>query len=490
MQKIIRKIRAFLGPKTQQDSIATIPSELLGLQPQIIERQKHGISRSQIDKSALDVLYGLKRAGYEAYLVGGAVRDLLLGLEPKDFDVVTNASPDQIEAVFKRQCTLIGRRFRLAHVRFGRNIIEVATFRGAGEATTSAVAPKKRFGRRPNEPLRQVDETGRLLRDNIYGNMDEDVWRRDFTVNSLYYNIRDFSIVDYAQALKDIELGQMRLIGDPEERYREDPVRMIRAVRFAAKLGFNIESATEKPLYELGSLLHDVSNARLFEEVLKLFHSGVGVQVFEKLRHYGLFEYLFPLTHKSLSYEEDYFPKMLVIESLKSTDSRIQDGKSVNPAFLFAAMLWEPMRDLMDRYQDKGESLQDALHHAANDVLNAQIKSTAIPKRFTTQMREIWLLQFRLPSRHGDRAQRLTEHPRFRAAYDFLGVRVAAGETELAELFDWWTLYQEKNPIEQVAFVNDIEAPSRPKKTQKRNRNPYRKRSGHKADSKSESFDD
>ena len=480
MQKIIRKIRAFLSPRAPAQSSHS-PAHTTNLSaPATISRDQHGISRSQIDKSALDVLYGLKRAGYEAYLVGGAVRDLLLGLEPKDFDVVTNATPDQIQTVFKRQCTLIGRRFRLAHVRFGRNIIEVATFRGEGEAATSSSAIKKRFGRR-QEPLRQVDDTGRLLRDNIYGTMDEDIWRRDFTVNSLYYNIRDFSIIDYAGALEDIQKGQLRLIGDPEERYREDPVRMIRAVRFAAKLGFKIEQATEKPLFELGSLLLDVSNARLFEEVLKLFHSGVGLEVFEKLRHYGLFEFIFPLTHQTLAYEDDHFPKMLVIEALKSTDARIQENKSVNPSFLFAAMLWEPMRDLMEQYQEEGESLQDALHHAANEVLNAQIKSTAIPKRFTAQMREIWVMQFRLPSRHGDRAQKLTEHPRFRAAYDFLGVRVAAGEEDLASLFDWWTQYQEKNPVEQVAFANDIEQPTRRKKRPRRNRNPYRKSSGAKA---------
>ena len=470
MQRIIRKISAFFSrTKLLPESVSRGKNS-----PVIVKRQKHGISRKQIDKSALDVLYGLKRGGYEGYLVGGCVRDLLLGLEPKDFDVVTDAEPDQVKNVFKQRCRLIGRRFRLAHVRFGRMMIEVATFRGQGDGD----GRKDRFGRKGklSGPAREVDDAGRVLRDNVYGTIEEDVWRRDFTVNALYYDIRTFSITDYAGGLEDIKKGQLRLIGDPVTRYREDPVRMIRAIRFAAKLGFKIEKRTEKPITSLAPLLNDVSNARMFEEVLKLFHSGVAIEVFEKLRHYGLFEHLFPLTEQILSKEKDGFPRMLVIEALKSTDSRIQEGKSVNPAFLFAAMLWEPMLQRKQDFLDEGFAHQDAFFAACNDVIEQQIKRTAIPKRFTAQMRDIWNLQHRLPKRHGDRAQKIVEHPRFRAAYDFLGVRAAAGETEVQSIFDWWTTYQEKDAVEQVAFANSVAKPER-KKRVRRNRNFYRKRS-------------
>ncbi len=470
MRQFIRKISSIFSGSSDSASspLAHIP------EPLVLSRQYHNVSRQSIERSALDVLYGLKRAGYEAYLVGGGVRDLLLGLEPKDFDIVTNAEPDQVKAVFRGRCRLIGRRFRLAHVRFGRDIIEVATFRGAGNdvATTRR---KDRFGRKGkySGAARELDERGRLVRDNVYGTIEEDAWRRDFTVNALYYNIRDFSVVDYTGGLKDIELGQLRLIGDPETRYREDPVRMIRAVRFAAKLGFKIEEKTEAPIFKLAPLLLDVSHARMFEEVLKLFHSGVAVQVFEKLRYYGLFEHLFPQTDAILA--ED-FPRKLVLEALKSTDQRIREGKSVNPSFLFSALLWGPMLQYRAHYLKEGWSPQEALYAAADEVIAQQVRHTAIPKRLTIQMREIWKFQYRLPNYLGGRAQKIREHIRFRAAYDFLGIRVAAGETQMADAFEWWTVYQEKNPIDQLALANEFKRPVRQKKARK-NRNFYRKRS-------------
>jgi poly(A) polymerase len=461
MQNFIKKVSFFLFSSSSNTDRNTSKRT-------IISRKKHGISRKQIDKHALDVLYGLKRAGYDAYLVGGAVRDLMLGIEPKDFDVVTNAEPEQVKQIFKKRCRLIGRRFRLAHVGYGRNIVEVATFRGDGEG-------EKKISRKQLNNTRATDDTGKLLRDNVYGTINEDIWRRDFTVNSLYYNIKDFSIIDYAGAEEDIKKGQLRLIGDPKTRYREDPVRMIRAIRFAAKLGFDIEQKTKDPIYEMGSLLKNVSHARMFEEVLKLFHSGFAVEVFEKLRQFGLFKYIFPQTHHLLSLEEQGFPRMLVIEALKSTDQRIQAGKSVNPSFLFAAMLWEPMKQRMEQHLAEDFTHQDALYAAANDVIREQIIATSIPKRFTAQMREIWSLQFRLPKNNGVKSQKLQVHRRFRAAYDFLGVRVLAGETELKELFDWWTVYQQKNPLEQVAYANNLQQDKYPKKTNL-GRNPYRKR--------------
>lgn len=472
MQKIIKKISSFFSGNSPQSE--TLPYSSDFKPPVILSRDQHQISRKMLDKSALDVLYGLKRGGFEAYLVGGCVRDLLLGIEPKDFDVVTNASPEEVKEVFKQRCRLIGRRFRLAHVRFGRNVIEVATFRGQEDAKELG---KRIPGKKVKISGRAVDNTGRLVRDNVYGSIDEDVWRRDFTVNALYYNIRDFSIIDYTGGLKDIELGTLRLIGDPQTRYREDPVRMIRAVRFAAKLGFKIDPSSERPIFELGHLLKDVSHARMFEEVLKLFHSGVGIEVFEKLRHYNLFHYLFPLTDELLAHEENHFPRMMVIEALKSTDARIQVGKSVNPSFLFSAMLWEPMLQRRQQHIKDGLLPQDAFHAAANDVIEQQIRRTAIPKRFTAQMREIWNLQWRLPKRHEDRAQKLLEHPRFRAAYDFLGVRVAAGSQEFAELFDWWTDFQERTPVEQIAIAAKLKRPPRRRKKPRKNRNFYRKRS-------------
>jgi len=471
MQRIIRKITSLFSKRKSSRPISYED----GLSPVVLRREEHNISRQDIDKPALDVLYGLKRAGYEAYLVGGCVRDLLLGLEPKDFDVVTNAEPEEIKAVFKRNCQLIGRRFRLAHVRYGRTVIEVATFRGQGNGQNR----QDYFGRNGKQSgkAREVDDTGRLVRDNVYGTIEEDVWRRDFTVNALYYNIRDFSIIDYTGGLDDIDFGELRLIGDPETRYREDPVRMIRAIRFAAKLGFKIEKQTEKPIMELAYLFEEVSNARLFEEVLKLFHSGVAIQVFEKLRHFGLFSHLFPLTDKMLENESEGFPRMLVIEALKSTDQRIRAGKTVNPSFLFSAMLWEPMQQRKQIHLNDGLPPQDAFHAAANDVIEQQIKRTAIPKRFTAQMRDIWNLQHRLPNRHGSKAQKLQEHPRFRAAYDFLGIRVEAGETDLADLFDWWTEYQEKDLVDQVAFANELTKPEKSPRRRRNNRNFYRKRS-------------
>ncbi len=376
----------------------------------------------------MKVLYRLKSEGYEAYLVGGGVRDLLLGREPKDFDITTNAEPEQIRAIF-RNCRLIGRRFRLAHIVFGRDVVEVATFRGQG---TDAVAGKI-----------EADESGRLLRDNVYGTLEEDAWRRDFTINSLYYNIRDFSLVDYTGGLADLEAGVLRIIGDPRQRYREDPVRMLRAVRFAAKIGFRLEGETEAALFELGHLLQDIPAARLFDEVLKLLMGGCAIQTFELLRHYNLFQYLFPQTEQALATEEGGFPLVMLVQALRNTDERIAEGKPVTPAFLFAALLWEPVRLAWEREMASDESMPQtlALTNAMREVVAAQVQSTALPRRFSTPMQEIWAMQPRLTRRAGKAAYRLLEHPRFRAAYDFMLLRVHAGEEE-AELGEWWTEFQ------------------------------------------------
>lgn len=397
--------------------------------PNIIPRPEHCITRANISENALKVLYRLKGEGYQAFLVGGGVRDLLLGREPKDFDVATDATPEDVRKVF-RNSRLIGRRFRLAHVQFGREIIEVATFRGTGDQQQAD----------DNEGERRV-ENGMIVRDNIYGSIEEDAIRRDFTVNALYYNIADFSVLDFAGGMADLNRGCLRLIGDPEQRYREDPVRMLRAVRFASKLGLNLDVTCEKPLHELGGLLHSVPAARLFEEVLKLFQAGFALSAFEKLRHYGLFEYLFPETEKSLSHEEFDFPITFVNRGLDNTDKRIAEQKPVTPAFLFAVLLWEPVR-LRAKVLEKDQSPSAAMQQAASDVLARQQDHVAVPKRFTIQMREIWGMQHRFEGRRGKRPYRLITHPRFRAAYDFLLLRAQVGEADM-ELADWWTQFQE-----------------------------------------------
>ena len=374
--------------------------------------------------------------------MGGGVRDLLLGREPKDFDIATGASPDEVYQLF-RNCRLVGRRFRLAHILFGREVIEVATFRA--QVTDG------------DEPVgdRAIEVGGRILRDNVYGGLEEDAWRRDFTINALYYGIENFSVIDYTGGMEDIEAGVLRIIGDPEQRYREDPVRMLRAVRFAAKIGFRIDSASEDIIYELGHLLEDIPAARLFDEVLKLFVGGYAVQTFELLRHYRLFEYLFPQTEVSLAEEEEGFPHVFVLKALANTDLRIAQGKPVTPAFLYAALLWEPLRIAMRPYLDQGDNEQQAMTKAARQVLDQQVQSTSLPRRFSTPLQEIWALQIRLSKRAGKRAYRLFEHPRFRAAYDFLLLRAEAGEAE-QELCGWWTDFQEVDDAGRAAMVRDI----------------------------------
>jgi len=419
--------------------------------PVVISRDNHCISRVNISQAALKVLYRLKDSGFHACLVGGGVRDLLLGREPKDFDVATDATPEQVKEVF-RNSRMIGRRFRIVHVRFGREIIEVATFR-AGHTEGSD---------------ENLSESGMLLHDNVYGSIEEDALRRDFTVNALYYDIRDFSVIDYADGMQDLEQGLLRLMGDPETRYREDPVRMLRAARFAAKLGFGIEDSTRAPIEDLADLLADIPAARLFDEVLKLFLSGHAVASFEKLRQYGLFEKLFPDTERSLATQEHEFPHTLVLKGLENTDTRVAEGKPVTPAFLFAVLLWEPVRLRWLALQaDEGLAPFTALQAACTDILERQVARVAIPRRFSTPMREIWTLQSRFHHTKGKRPKRLADHPRFRAAYDFLLLRAESGEAD-PNLAQWWTDYQSDKPVAERA---DTET-KRPRKRRRRRRKP------------------
>jgi poly(A) polymerase len=427
--------------------------------PVIVPRSEHNISRAQISDNALKVLYRLKNAGYAAYLVGGGVRDLLLGREPKDFDVATDARPEDMRKIFSNS-RMIGRRFKLVHVHFGRDVVEVATFRAAHDGDAES-----------NTDSDAHSEDGMILRDNVYGDIEQDAWRRDFTVNSLYYNIEDFSVVDYvATGMSDLKAGVLRLIGEPAVRYREDPVRMLRAVRFAAKLGFRIHSDTEAPMRELGERLRAIPPARLFEEVLKLFCSGFGVASYELLRHYDLFKYVFPQTDSSLAREENNFPHTLVLKGLGNTDDRIAEGKPVTPAFLFAVMLWDPMRELAATYQQQGMSEIQALQAASMEVMRLQAQSVALPKRIALQVREIWTLQPRLTQRSGKRAQRLLEQPRFRAGYDFMLLRAAAGEPDLQELCTWWTEFQAADETLQNSLLSGVKSGDRPRRRRPRRR--------------------
>jgi poly(A) polymerase len=323
-------------------------------------------------------------------------------------------------------------------VRFGGEIIEVATFRAAQGPEREAVEDEAFDDTEGEvEELQAVNQTGRILRDNVYGTLEEDAWRRDFSVNALYYNIADFSVVDYTGGFEDLKTGTLRMIGDPETRFREDPVRMLRAVRFAVKLGFNIDPATEAPMRRLAPLLRDIPPARLFEEVLKLFLTGYGLQAFEALRRHGLFEHLFEATEKSLSVEHDDFPIIFVSKALQNTDERVQADKPVTPAFLFAALLWEPVCDRARVYISEGMTEFDALRRAGEDLVERQVKQVAVPKRFSLPMREIFEMQPRFNQPMGKRWLRTLGHPRFRAAYDFFLIRAASGEGDPKLAAQW-----------------------------------------------------
>jgi len=374
-------------------------------------------------------LYQLKKAGFDAYLVGGGVRDLLIGHKPKDFDIVTNARPEEVRQLFKKGCILIGRRFRLAHVRFGREIIEVATFRGPQDESDSDD---------------RITVNGRIVRDNIYGSsIEDDVWRRDFSVNALYYNIRDFSVVDFVGGMADIEARTLRLIGNPETRYREDAVRALRAARFAAKLGFSIHPETEAPIRGFGNLLEEMPPARLFEEVLKLFHGGHALASFRLLREYDLFGRLFPATDAVLTRAKSDFTRRLVERALANTDARIAEDKPVTPSFLFAALLWGPMQHLAKRNQKRGMNPVPASEAASREVIAEQIKYVMLPRRHIAMTKEIWAFQPRLVRHMDKRPKRLITHPRFRAAYDFLVLRAESGDDEVRDVAKWWTDFQE-----------------------------------------------
>ncbi len=430
--------------------------------PLIIPESDHSISETDISHGALRVVGKLQSSGFEAYLVGGCVRDLLLDGHPKDFDVATNATPEEVKKNF-RSARIIGRRFRIVHVRFGREIIEVTTFRGS---------PEDAKGKSKNDHTQS--DKGILLRDNVYGDIRSDALRRDFSVNALYYAPDDGAILDYTNGLQDLEKRQLRIIGNPDARYKEDPVRMLRAVRFAAKLGFSLTPETEAPIQEHADYLADIPAARLFEEVLKLFISGYATAVLTKLRDYGLLQYLFPGTDHSLNSGVEYYEK-LVFSMASNTDRRLRSNKRVTPAFIYAAMLWPPLHaKIKELVQEHKMSYHDAFQQASTGVVNQQLSYTSIPKRFLLPMREIWTLQQRLSRREGRRAYQTMEQPRFRAAYDFLLLREEAGE-HLDGLGMWWTRFQDASEDEQNEMINKLPPKRRNNSRKKRPNKPHRK---------------
>ncbi|WP_299804300.1 polynucleotide adenylyltransferase PcnB [uncultured Shewanella sp.] len=425
-------------------------------------RNAHAISRRQISENAIKVLYRLHKSGFKAYLVGGGVRDILLGLQPKDFDVVTNATPEEIKRLF-RNCRLVGRRFRLAHIVFGRDVIEVATLRGHHVDS--------------GEKISKTNESGRLLRDNVYGSIDEDAERRDFTVNALYYDISDFSIHSYGGGLQDLESRTIRLIGDPETRYREDPVRMLRAVRFATKLDMSIEPKAAEPIKGLAHLLKDIPAARMYEEVLKLFFAGKALENYHMMREFGLFEPLFPQVEALLKEYPNGETAKLIQEMMASTDERIAQDKPVTPAFFYAALLWYPLSQRADDIAlESGLSSYDAYNAAMGDVMEQQCRTISVPRRFSTITKDIWQLQLRFDRNKGTKAFRFIEHPKFRAAYDLLLLRAHAEGGVLAKSAAWWKSFVEGNEDQRNVIARSANKGGRNRNSnQRRRRKPSAK---------------
>lgn len=434
-------IRSIKKTKTSQKKSKTAPL--------IIPRAEHTISRSAINRNALKVLYRLHEAGFKAYLVGGCVRDLLLGQTPKDFDIATNALPEEIRRLF-RNCRLIGKRFRLAHILFGHDIIEVATFR------TSHENAKESHGK---------SHHGMIVRDNVYGTIEDDAVRRDFRINALYYNIADYSIVDYVGGMQDIKDKVLHMIGDPEKRFHEDPVRLLRAVRFLAKLNINVTPETEGPLKNLNHLLDNVSPARLFQEVLKIFQGGATLATINLLQKYHLMKKLFIYSNAG---------EALVNIALANTDQRIGEGKTVSPAFLFTVILWNSVSEHVLSYEAEGMQTYLAIEKALQHVIKQQTERLTIPRLMQLSIREICVLQHRFTYRRGGHPYRLLEHPRFRAGYDLLLLRAASGEP-VQEMADWWQEFHVAAPEQREKMLKDMNQKPSPNKRRK-SRKPRKKK--------------
>jgi poly(A) polymerase len=418
-------------------------------QPEVLHVHQHKIDRSLASHNAIRVCDTLQQAGFKAYIVGGAVRDLLLGVRPKDFDVATSASPEDVQRLFRR-ARIIGRRFRLVHVMFGPETIEVSTFRAMHSSDA------------------ETDEHGRVLRDNVFGEQYEDAARRDFTVNALYYDPRSETVLDYHHGVRDIRAKIMRVIGEPAARYREDPVRMLRVVRFAAKLGFEIDDASRAPIANMAELIENVPSARLFDEMLKLLQSGSALACLKRLRLEGLHGGLFPLLDAILDQASG---EQFIAEALSRTDERVRANKPLSPGFLFASLLWHLVNQRWQERTNAGENDIPGLFSAMDDVIDQQLERLAIPRRITSDMREIWSLQPRFEKRGGKAPFRLLEHPRFRAGLDFLELRAATGDAEL-ELATWWRSFCESDHATRDELMANLSSSASPAKKKRKRRKP------------------
>ena len=424
--------------------------------PIIYGKDKHSIQKELISRCAKRTCEDLQRAGHATFVVGGAVRDLLLGRRPKDFDVATSATPEEVRSVFRRS-RIIGRRFQIVHVMCGAETVEVSTFRA-------------HFAREPNED--NTDEHGRTLSDNVFGTQAEDALRRDFTVNALFYDPVKEEVWDYVHGMKDLKAKKLVMIGDPATRYREDPVRMLRAARLGAKLGLEIDAKTKEPIKALRHLLENVPQARLFEEILKLLLSGNAVECIRVLRELNLHHGLLPLLDLAL---DDPEAGPFAMAALRATDERLEQGKAVSPAFLLAALLWGQVERNLKKFEEKGQPTIPALHSAMHEALDVQRDSLAIPRRFDATMKELWLMQPRFLQRGGQRPYRLLEHPRFRAAYDFFELRAASANAP-QEVAKWWERFQAVSPDEREEML--VTEESGPKKKRRRRRSGKRKEEG------------
>lgn len=422
--------------------------------PQRFSRDTHGIDRRRVSRHAIKVCEVLTQHGYAAYIVGGAVRDLIAGLEPTDFDVATNATPEQIRPLFRR-ARIIGRRFKLVHVVFGREIIETSTFRAA--STTDD----------------HTDEHGRILRDNLFGTQMEDAARRDFTLNALYYDPLNEVVIDYHNGVSDLKNRVVRMIGDPEVRYREDPIRMLRAMRFAAKLDATIEASTLKPIRELAPLVENVPSSRLFDELLKLLTCGHAMSCLVKLRDADLHRTVLPLLDETFALEHG---ERFITLALERTDIRVRTGKTVSPSFLFAALLWSLVQRRWEYLCEQGEHRNQALIQAADDIVAKQTRKLPIQRRFQADMREIWFMQTRFERASPRAIWRLIEQPRFRAAVDFLQLRAAAKEIDSVQA-QWWMDLADADSHTQADMINALQPPKGSAQGRKRRRRRPRRQS-------------
>ena len=443
-ENVIKKfIERVFGPKKSRRTAVA--------KERIYARDEHGIRREELSNAAISVCEGLHKAGYKAFVVGGAVRDLLLKRHPKDYDVATDATPEQVKSVFRR-ARIIGRRFKLVHVMFRDETVEVSTFR----ANHPAADTDEHDGR--------ADEHGRLLRDNVYGNQEEDAIRRDFTMNALFYDPEREEVWDYVNGLADIKKKRVVMIGDPTARYREDPVRMLRAARLAAKLGFAIDTATEAPIVELAPLLDNVPTARLFDEMQKMLFSGHALNGIEKLRALGLHLGILPTLDSLFA---DPAAKAFIVLALQRTDERIAQDKGVSPAFLFAALFWWPMVQRWRAIEAKGVRSLQAMHEAMDDALDLQRKTLAVPRRLDPLIKELWLAQPRFPLRSQRQAFRTLTHPRFRASYDFYALRAEAGDAD-KEIAAWWEKFQFADDAVRESMLLPDEEPKNKKRRRRK----------------------